>query len=31
MRELKNARVEKSGADCRGGKCSSRLAVWKAK
>jgi len=27
---VENAGVEKSGADRRGGKCSNRLAVWKA-
>ena len=25
-----NAGVENARADCRGGKCRSRLAVWKA-
>jgi len=27
---VKNARVENAGTDRRGGKCRSRLAVWKA-
>jgi len=30
MGATENAGVEKSGADRRGGKCRSRLVVWKA-